>query len=392
MALSSCAWALALLLQNLLGQTSTSQVTCPLHHIWSQTPSEPSGDSDCNFLDKTFKGTALNWQVGADNLKLTKPILIIVCISVLLLGVQPALGWSNNGYSDNPAQPKYGTHDWIAQHALDYLPTQEKKYITDNLAAYLYGTELPDNSHASDGIGDTTKHHVYYSAAGALTDNASAQRANSEYNLALNFLKAKNYADAAKTAGTMTHYIADLAVFGHVMGSSTAWGSETHHSDYEDYVNTRTTSYTSNFNTYLSYDGSLTTLSAYNVAVNIAYETTFGGNNHLTCVWMDDNYNWNNPTFSSRCGQSLNLAVNSIADVLHTLYQEAAPIPTPTTVPLPTNSLTPTPTLSPSPTSTLNSSSTPTVPEFLTIQILTLAMLTVMAVAIVYKKTLPKTS
>lgn len=317
---------------------------------------------------------------GIDNLKLTKPILLIVCVSVLLLGVQPALGWSNGGYSDNPAQPKYGTHDWIAQHALDYLPPQEKQYITDNLAAYLYGTELPDNSQPSDGIGDTTKHHVYYSASGTLMDNASAQRANAEYNLALNFLKAQDYADAAKTAGIMTHYITDLAVFGHVMGSSTPWGTETHHSDYEDYVNTRTTSYSGSFNTYLSYDGSLTTLSAYNAAVNIAYDTTFGGNNHLTCIWMDDNYNWNNPTFSGRCGQSLNLAVNDIADVLHTLYQEAAPTPTPT------------PTLSPSPTSTPNPSSTPTAPEFSTIQTLTLVMLTVMAVAIVYKKTLPKRS
>ena len=223
---------------------------------------------------------------------------------VLLLGAKPALGWSNGGYSGDSAHPDYGTHDWIAQHALDYLPAQEKQYITDNLAAYLYGTELPDNSQASDGIGDTTKHHVYYSAAGAVTDDASAQRASAEYALMLSLLKSSDYADAAKTAGTMTHYIADLAVFGHVMGASTPWGAETHHSDYEEYVTNRMTSYSSSFNTYLSYDGSLTNLTAYNAALNLAYDTTFGGSSHLTCVWMDDNYNWNNATFSSRCGQS----------------------------------------------------------------------------------------
>jgi len=284
-------------------------------------------------------------------LKLTKLTLLIVCLCILLVSAKPALGWSNGGYSDNPAQPDYGTHDWIAQHALDYLPTQEKQYVTDNLAVYLYGTELPDNGGARDGIGDTTKHHVYYSATGALTDDASAQRAAAEYNLALNFLKTKDYVDAAKTAGTMTHYIADLAVFGHVMGSST-------------------------FNAYLSYDGSLTTLSAYNATVNIAYDTTFGGNNHLTCVWMDENYNWSNSTFSGRCGQSLNLAVNDIADVLHTLYQDFTPTSTPTPTPTPP----PTPSLS----------STPNVPEFPTIQILTVAMLTVIAVAIVYKKSFRK--
>jgi hypothetical protein len=238
------------------------------------------------------------------------------------------------------------------------LPTQEKQYIQDNLAVYLYGTELPDNGGASDGIGDTTKHHVYFSSSGDVTDDASAQRANAEYNIALNYLKAQDYADAAKTAGTMTHYIADLAVFGHVMGSSTPWGSEIHHSDYEDYVDARTTSYSGSFNTYLSFDGSLSSTSAYNAAINLAYDTTFGGSSHLTCVWMDNNYNWNNPTFANRCGESLNLAVNAITDVLHTLYQEAAASSTTT----PTSA--PSPTLSSSPSSTPSLNPTPTIPEF----------------------------
>jgi hypothetical protein len=39
----------------------------------------------------------------------------------------------------------------------------------------------------------------------------------------------------AKHAGIMSHYIVDVAVFGHVMGSSTDWGSEAHHSDYVDF-------------------------------------------------------------------------------------------------------------------------------------------------------------
>lgn len=377
-------------------------------------------------------------QIGADHLKLRKPILLIVCASLFLLCGQPAWGWSNNGYSDNPATPKYGTHDWIAQHALDYLPTQERQYITDNLQFYLYGTELPDNNQAPDGIGDTTKHHVYFSATGALTDNASAQRAGIEYNLALNFLKAQNYSEAAKTAGIMAHYIADVAVFGHVMGASTPWSSETHHSDYEDYVKTRTSSYSGSFNTYLSYDGTLITLSAYNATVNVAYDTTFGGNNNLTCAWMDDNYNWNNPNFSGRCGQSLNLAVNIITDVLHTLFQESelnstptpAPSPTPTSTPTPTPTISPspttlpsptvtptdtpsptpspspdptqtatpthnktptntpttTPTLSPNPSSTSHPSSSPTVPEIPATQILPITILIALALAFAYKK------
>jgi hypothetical protein len=131
---------------------------------------------------------------------------------------------------------------------------------------------------------------------------------------------------------------------------------------------------------------------------------------------MDTNYNWNNATFSGRCGQSLNLAVNDVADVLHTLYQEASPTPTatptstptpsptptsnPTTAqsttptlpppintPVPTDSITPKPSLTPIPSPTQNPTSTPTIPEFPTAQLLTVAMLTVTAAALAYKKT-----
>ena len=39
-----------------------------------------------------------------------------------------------------------------------------------------------------------------------------------------------------------------------------------------------------------------------------------------TCTWMNSNYDWQNQIFKDRCGESLNYAVNIIADVLHTLY------------------------------------------------------------------------
>lgn len=234
--------------------------------------------------------------------------------------VADASAWSNGGYSDNPSNPDYGTHDWIAQHALDWLPSGEKQYIENNLAVYLYGTELPDNGQASDGIGDTSKHHIYYFSNGTLQDDSSAVRASEEYNITLSHLNANDFKNAAKHAGIMTHYIADMAVFGHVMGSSTDWGDEVHHSDYENYVNTRTDSYIDDFNTYLSYDGSLDTITAYDAAKNLAYDTTFDLDGDLTCAWMDKNYNWSDPVFKDRSKESLNLAANYLADVLHTLY------------------------------------------------------------------------
>ena len=92
---------------------------------------------------------------------------------------------------------------------------------------------------------------------------------------------------------------------------------------HEDYVKSRTNSYDDDFNTYLSYDGSLDTMTAYDAAVNLAHDTTFDVDGDLTCVWMDQNYDWNNPAFKNRCGESLNLAVNYLTDVLHTLYVDS---------------------------------------------------------------------
>ena len=249
--------------------------------------------------------------------------------TVLLTGFAAAgvHGWSNGGYSADPARPDYGTHDWIAEHALDWLPQQEKQFLLDNKASYLYGTELPDNNQAPDGIGDTTKHHVYFFANGSLQDDAAAVRTREEYDKAVSFYRAGNLAEAAKELGVVAHYIGDMAVFGHVMGASTAWGAEVHHSDYEDYVQARTDSYGGAFNSFLAFDGSLSTSSAYDTALTLARDTTFDAGGQLTCVWMDQHYNWNDATFKNRSGESLNLAVNSVADILHTFSTEVTVIP-----------------------------------------------------------------
>jgi hypothetical protein len=251
---------------------------------------------------------------------------IIVLILLSPLFTAQTAGWSNGGYSANPATPDYGTHDWVAEHALDWLPTQEKQLILDNKAVYLYGTELPDNGQAADGIGDITKHHVYYRADGSVQDDAAAVRARDEYTKAVNAFNAGNRSGAAKELGIVAHYVADMAVYAHVMGASTAWNAEQHHSDYEDYVDTRTNSYQDTFNSYLSFDGNLTTKTAYDVVLALAHDSTFDDSGNLTCVWMDTNYNWSNPTFANRAGESLNLAVNAVTDVLHTFYTQTAPI------------------------------------------------------------------
>gem|GEM_PF-584569 len=248
--------------------------------------------------------------------------LLMLLFLILSVFSSNVFAWSNGGYSDDPSNPDYGTHDWIAEHALDWLPEEEKGYILDNFAAYLYGTELPDNGIAPDGIGDTLKHHIYYWSNGSLQDDASAFRAYEEYNKTVDFLEVGDFESASKTAGIMSHYIVDVAVFGHVMGAATDWGTEDHHSDYESYVNQKTSTYDAEFNTYLTFDGELDVIPAYYAALTLAHDTTFDTDGDLTCEWMDQNYNWNDPQFKDRCGESLNLAANYLADVLHTLYLE----------------------------------------------------------------------
>jgi len=94
-------------------------------------------------------------------IKATKTFLLcIILLFVPSTSIPQVYAWSNGDYSDNHSNPDYGTHDWIAEHALDWLPTNEKEYVLANLAMYLYGIELPDNPNPEDGIGDTANHHI----------------------------------------------------------------------------------------------------------------------------------------------------------------------------------------------------------------------------------------
>ncbi len=252
-----------------------------------------------------------------------------VCILILGIilffssaSIPNAFAWSNGGYSADPSNPDYGTHDWIVDHAKNWLPTIERQWIDDNLDFFLYGTEYPDNSGASyqttNGYGDTSNHHNYYDSAGSVIDNSAAIRAKEEYDKALIELKAGRNDIAAIYAGSMTHYIADMAVFGHVMTG------EVHHSDYENYVNGYTTSYNGGmFESYLAYDGQLENISAYDASISLGRNTWNDNNGTYTATWMDANYDWNNSAFKNRCGESLNLAVNYVADALHTLVVSA---------------------------------------------------------------------
>lgn len=256
-----------------------------------------------------------------------KYFLILAITTVAILSL-PVNAWSNGGWSADKNSPDYGTHDWIAEHSLDFLPEEEKKWILENKAIFLYGTEIPDDwrSFNGEGIGDTEKHHVYFNKNGSLKEEPSAKRALTEFNITIAFLQSKNYKEASLHAGIMSHYIVDLGVYAHTMGKNTDWGEEKHHDDYETNITNKMKSYNSEFNSYLQFDGKLQEIDAYNATIKLAYDSTFGRDGKYNNTWMDLNYNWNNAEFKNRVGESLNFAVNILADVLHTIYLKAFPL------------------------------------------------------------------
>jgi len=52
-----------------------------------------------------------------------KKILLaaFLLLTFAMLLPHSSYAWSSGGFSSDPSNPKYGTHDWIAQHALDWV-------------------------------------------------------------------------------------------------------------------------------------------------------------------------------------------------------------------------------------------------------------------------------
>ncbi len=253
-------------------------------------------------------------------------LLTCICCAMTLL---PSAGaWSNGGYSADPDNPDYGTHDWIADMALD-MQTRDVTFLkTTYHAKFLLGTEAPDNP---EFIGDTFNHHVYFTSTHLLEDDACALRAEDMYQLARDGLEAADYDNAAYYIGAMAHYIADPGVFGHTMGAYTDWGAEVHHSDYENEVDSRIDSLPT------PAGFSLADMDAYNATIFLAENITFGNGQIQSNVWMDSNYNWTNPAFVTSTMASLNRSVSAVAASINHLIIQAGSSPIPTPPSWPTN-------------------------------------------------------
>jgi len=97
--------------------------------------------------------------------------LLFITAMALQQGVS---AWGNGGYSADPENPDYGTHDGIAELALS-ISMVNVTFLTGTYnTQFLLGTEAPDNP---DYVGDTGNHHVYYRSDGQLQDDKAAVRA-----------------------------------------------------------------------------------------------------------------------------------------------------------------------------------------------------------------------
>lgn len=249
----------------------------------------------------------------------------------LLAVLSTAAAWGNGmsvydnpSFADAPNQwvksSMYGTHDYLAQLALNFLPAEEKAWIQNQ--TYFYGTELPDSGGMDESIGDRNAQYVRFSANGAVTDDTLAQRTMKHYEHLIDNLKSGTTVTASKWAGVIASYISDAGLFSRVIEDSVKGNT------FEGYAQTLTDivypseEFDAEYGDYIKYDGSLEMISPYDAVMRIAQATYLGKRDgSCSAQWMEDNYDVDNPIFTSCAGRDFNNIVNAIADVLHTAYQ-----------------------------------------------------------------------
>lgn len=277
-------------------------------------------------------------------------VISSVCIATLSFFTPSSLAWENGGRTKNISNPKYGTHDWIAEEALNILPGNEQTWIKDNIIYFFLGTEAPDNQRIAReflGVqnalcyGDQSQHNNYYDINDALINDSASFRAQEEFDKSLEALVRPDLQKAAFYAGAMTHYIADLAVWAHVMGNEER-EDPLRHAEFERSIDKTIqakrfsdSNHTSSvFQRFVNFDGSLEATSAYQAATNVGLRTYRG--NRYSCRQMerflpmgrrqDGSYvdcdNWK-PAYIEETGVSINYAVNAIAAVLHNLFLQS---------------------------------------------------------------------
>jgi hypothetical protein len=203
------------------------------------------------------------------------------------------------------------------------LPQAERDWLMPFKAVYLIGTEAPDFKHIPTacqtphpGYDDRSSGHSveWASDSSHMVNDRAAKRAQEEYNKAAIAFRQGNPRAAAFYLGAIAHYIGDVSQYAHSIPN------ETHHSNYERFVATRTDSFNAgNFESYIALD-SLVRRSAYTAVKRISLVTARGKREILSAADMDSRWPTKGQAYLDSIGHSLNLGVNELADVLHTFF------------------------------------------------------------------------
>lgn len=247
--------------------------------------------------------------------------IFIIGYLVLIVGIslnvhtQAVSAWKNGSYADTPEaytySENYGTHDWIADAALDYLlsiNSSQWSWLDSRREIFFLGTEAPDNGGIDivldgisvSGFGDTTLHHIYFYENGSVFENEddAAIRAKWCGDWADVQISSENWDLAAFYLGAMTHYIADMGMYAHVAANNVApyyLNFDEFHSTVEGYVNTRSNEVEDPEEFFaIELPLSLNGTSPYNAALETAWETYADPTPTLAfsrgTLWMHENF------------------------------------------------------------------------------------------------------
>jgi len=243
-------------------------------------------------------------------MKKSKIFLFSMLIMFLIMPLTQVSAWKNGSYAyDNTKydySTDYGTHDWIADLALDALLDDDKSqwsWLNERREIYLLGTEAPDNSNVDvtldgkdvEGFGDTTKHHVYLEwADGSVVEDDSALRTKKCADLADSYLEEKKYELAAFYLGAMTHYIADLSMYAHVAENNIAPHNldfDEYHTEVEGYVKTRSNEHEDMEEFFKISDVDIDDEEKpYNLAIDLAWDTYKDPDGSNDAPWLHNNF------------------------------------------------------------------------------------------------------
>lgn len=255
-------------------------------------------------------------------------------VLALLVGTStiswPLSAWNNGQKGNTTTTTKaecstvpYGTHDWIADQAVELLPDAERAWLLPHRAIYLVGTEAPDHKLIPLSCGvphrgyddRSAGHSVEWNAAVTeMVNDCPAVRAEQEYSKAKIAFEQGKSAHAAFFLGAMAHYIGDCAQYGH------NYREEKNHGNYEAWAAAQTPSLTApTFQSAISLD-SLVRRTPYTATRRVSRAIFVGGGAILPAPKMDSLFSSKPQEFMTSVGASLNVGVNELADVLHTFF------------------------------------------------------------------------